>query len=75
LCQVAKLIKLKGLIWYQHNHFDISDINISLKISYSLIWNMFPKNNYIETLDRDILNNKCSIEKSKETYNLYLASI
>jgi hypothetical protein len=30
---------------------------------------------YIGTLGRDILKNKCNVEKNKETYNLYLASI
>ncbi len=30
---------------------------------------------YIGTLDKDILKNKCNIEKNKEPSNLYLASI
>jgi hypothetical protein len=36
---------------------------------------MFPKSKYIGTLDRDIPEHKCNIEKRKKTYNLYLASI
>jgi hypothetical protein len=30
---------------------------------------------YKETLDRDIFKNKCNDEKTKKTYDLYLASI
>jgi hypothetical protein len=36
---------------------------------------MFKKNMYIRTMGRDILKNICNIEKNKEMYNLYLASI
>jgi hypothetical protein len=36
---------------------------------------MFPKNMYIGTLDRNILKQKCNIEKRKKIYGLYLASI
>jgi hypothetical protein len=45
-----------------------------MKNSNFIIINMFPKNMYIGTLDRHILEHKCNNEKIKKIYNLYLAS-